>query len=222
MATPGQLVQVMADTLGISKATVTQYDRVLAEKGLRSMGGRGTSAARITSRDAANLLIALAASPILGLSAKDAAANCEAYASLPVLGDVNATRKNFAKFGLQTLADLPKWHSFGEALSALIDAAARGEVFKLPGGKPHSLNTLFELRFIGPPRRVEIFVDGTKDFGLSAKLTYLRLLTKKSRKKLQTKTESRQIADLRRISTLSFRTIESLASLISGEGNRSK
>ena len=83
MATPGQLVKAMADTLGISKATVTQYDRVLAEKGLRSRGGRGTSAARITSRDAANLLIALATSPILGLSAKDAVVNCEAYASLP-------------------------------------------------------------------------------------------------------------------------------------------
>ena len=36
MATPGQLVEVMAHVLGISKATVIQYDRVLAEKGLRS------------------------------------------------------------------------------------------------------------------------------------------------------------------------------------------
>ena len=52
------------------------------------------------------------------------------------------SRKNFAKFGLPTLADLPKGHSFGEALSALIDAAGRGEVFKLPGGKRYSLNTL--------------------------------------------------------------------------------
>ena len=32
MATPGQLVKAMADTLGISKATVTQYDRVLARR----------------------------------------------------------------------------------------------------------------------------------------------------------------------------------------------
>jgi hypothetical protein len=221
MATPGRLVQVMADTLGISKATVTQYDRVLAEKGIRSTGGRGTSAAKINSGDAANLLIALAASPIMGLSAKDAAANCEAYASLPVLGDVNATKNNFAKFGLPTLAGLPKWHSFGEALSALIDAAARGEVFKLPRGKPYLLNTLFEVRFIGPsPRRAEILVDGTKHFGFSAKLTYLKLLTKtQSQKKLQTKTEFQQIPDLRRISTVSFRTIQSLGSLISGEGD---
>lgn len=217
MATPGQLVQVMADTLGISKATVTQYDRMLAEKGLRSSGGRGTSAARITSRDAANLLIALAASPILGLSAKNAAANCEAYASLPVLGGDLSTRKNFAKFGLPTLADLPKWHSFGEALSALIDAAARGEVFKLPGGKPHSLKRLFEVRFMGPsPRRAEILVDGTKDFGLSAKLAYVKIVTiTESQRKLLTKTSWKK-PDLHRIITVSFRTIQSLGALSSG------
>ena len=72
MATPGQLVQVMSDVLGISKATVIPYDRVLSENGLRSKGGRGTSAAQVNSRDAANLLMALAASPIFGLSVKDA------------------------------------------------------------------------------------------------------------------------------------------------------
>lgn len=215
MATPGQLVQVMADSLGISKATVTQYDRVLAEKGLRSTGGRGTSAAKINSRDAANLLIALAASPMLGLSAKDAAANCEAYASLPVLGLDLAPRKNFAKFGLPTLADLPKRHSFGGALSALIDAAARGEVFKRPGGKLHSLNTLFEVRVIGPTPRAEILAYGAKDFGLSAKLTYLKILRKtESQKSLLTKTESWKNPDLHRISTVSFRTIQILGSLI--------
>jgi len=215
MATPGQLVQVMADTLGISKATVTQYDRVLAENGLRSRGGRGTSAARITSRDGANLLIALAVSPILSSSAKDAAANCEAYASLPVLGGDLSTRKNFAKFGLPTLADLPKGHSFGDALSALIDAAAKGEVFKLPGGKQHWLTRLFEVRFSGPyPRRAEILVDGTKDLGLSAKLTYLKIITKtESQRKLLTKTPWKK-PDLNRITTVSFRTVQSLGSLI--------
>ena len=61
MATPGQLVQAMATALGISVATVTQYDRQLAENGLRSKGGRGVSAAAVTARDAANLLIAIAA-----------------------------------------------------------------------------------------------------------------------------------------------------------------
>ena len=115
--------------------------------------------------------------------------------------------ENFAKFGLPTLANLPKGQSFGETLSALIDAAGRGEVFKLPGGKPYSLSTLFEIRFIGPRIWAEILVDGTKDFGLLARLTYVKPLTK---------SESRQIPDLRRISTVSFRTIQTLGSLISG------
>jgi hypothetical protein len=215
MATPGRLVQVMADTLGVSKATVTQYDRVLAENGLRSKSGRGTSAAQITSRDAVNLLIALAASPILDLSAKDAAASCEAYASLRRTVIVSGGNgwglklaENFAKFGLPTLANLPKGHSFGEALSALIGAAGRGEAFKLPGGKRYSPST-FEIRFIGPRPMAEILVvDGAKDIGLLARLWYFN----------PTKTDSRKIPDLRRTSTVGFRTIESLGSLISGAG----
>jgi hypothetical protein len=219
MATPGRLAQVMADTLGISKATVTQYDRVLAENGLRSRSGRGTSAAKITSRDAANLLIALAASPILGLSAKDAAANCEAYGSLRrrliVSGGIVYGLKaaeNFAKFGLPTLANLPKGHSFGEALSALIGAAGKGEAFKLPGGKRYLLSRL-EVRFIGPRPMAEILVvDGTKDVGLLARLWYSS----------PTKPDSRKIPDLRRISSVGFRTIQSLGSLISSEGDGEK
>ena len=49
MASPGELVQLMADILGTSKASVVQYDRTLSEHGLRSRGGRGTSAARVNS-----------------------------------------------------------------------------------------------------------------------------------------------------------------------------
>ena len=39
MATPGQLVEAMAISLGIPVATVIQYDRQLAESGLRSERG---------------------------------------------------------------------------------------------------------------------------------------------------------------------------------------
>ena len=59
MATPGQMVQTMADVLGIPAATVSQYDRQLAEAGLRTTGGRGPSAAKVGATDAANLLIAI-------------------------------------------------------------------------------------------------------------------------------------------------------------------
>ena len=85
MATPGMLVQVMADTLGISAPTVTQYDRVLSENGLRSKGGRGTSAAKVTAKDAANLLIALMASPVQGGPMRDAADTCRIYGEMPLM-----------------------------------------------------------------------------------------------------------------------------------------
>jgi hypothetical protein len=63
MATPGQLVECIAAALNVQKATVVLYDRVLAEAGLRSKGGRGKSAAKVTAVDAANLLIGIAGSP---------------------------------------------------------------------------------------------------------------------------------------------------------------
>ena len=45
MATPGQLVRVMAEVLFIPVETVTNYDRVLSESGMRSKSGRGRGAA---------------------------------------------------------------------------------------------------------------------------------------------------------------------------------
>ena len=39
MATPGQLVKCIAEALSIPEASVVQYDRLLAENGLRSKGG---------------------------------------------------------------------------------------------------------------------------------------------------------------------------------------
>jgi hypothetical protein len=124
MATPGQLVEVMADVLGISKATAVQYDRVLAENGLRSKHGRGTSAAKVTARDAANLLTAIGASSLFGLSAKDAVEICKKYSALVSLKSGEASSE-VSKLGLEALARLPDGHSFGKALVALIECAGQ-------------------------------------------------------------------------------------------------
>ena len=75
MATPGQMVQTMADVLGMPAATVSQYDRQLAEAGLRTTGGRGPSAAKVGATDAANLLIAILGSPVSGASNSSGAAS---------------------------------------------------------------------------------------------------------------------------------------------------
>jgi hypothetical protein len=142
MATPGQLVQATADALGLSRATVFLYDRVLAENGLRSKGGRGTSAAKVTSRDVANLLTAIGGSYSLALSSKDAAKIRRAFSTLTSVGPA-AAKKHVAKLGLKSLASLPDGHSFGEALTALIQCA---------GGREFSAmdDSAVWIQFIGP------------------------------------------------------------------------
>src|SRR5262245_35170311 len=117
MASPGQLIQVTADVLGIPRATVFQYDRVLSEHGFRSKSGRGLSAAKVTPRDAATLLIAIGASTPLGLGAKHAAEAYKKFSTLVSLGPAPAKSKA-ANLGLRRLANLPDQHSFGAALSA--------------------------------------------------------------------------------------------------------
>jgi hypothetical protein len=122
MASPGELVAVMADTLGVPRVTVVQYDRVLAENGLRSSGGRGLSAAKLTAADAANLLIAIMGSPISGAAIKDAAQICKLYAALRNEKTIGA-RINVRSHELKGLADLPATHSLQNALVALIEGA---------------------------------------------------------------------------------------------------
>ena len=128
MATPGQLVRTMADVLGIPTATVAQYDRQLAEAGLRTVGGRGTSAAKVTATDAANLLIAVLGSPISGPSIKAAKQTCETFGSLRA--DEFSEPQKFRQFGLLSLAALPRKHTFREALAMLIQGASLGELFR--------------------------------------------------------------------------------------------
>jgi hypothetical protein len=157
MATPGQLVQVMADALGVSRATVFQYDRVLSEHGLRSKHGRGTSAAKVTSRDVANLLTAIGAASPLGLSAKDAAEICEAFSSLTSVGPTEA-KSEVAKLGLDSLANLPDRHSFADALSALIECGGKSQFSSLDDGSVYA-------QFMGPSPSAQIVV-GSKLFGI--------------------------------------------------------
>src|SRR6516165_1680764 len=112
MATPGQLVQAVAQALGIPVETVTNYDRVLSENGMRSKSGRGRGAAKVTAGDAANLLIAIMGSPIAGASVKEAANTCRKYGSLTVT-KVSGT-SDFGSLGLPTLDQLPNKHTLHE------------------------------------------------------------------------------------------------------------
>ncbi|MCK1356336.1 hypothetical protein IVB56_36010 [Bradyrhizobium sp. CW7] len=185
MATPGQLVKCIAEALGIPEPTVVQYDRLLAENDLRSKGGRGTSAAKVTAVDAANLLIAIMGSPVAGASIKPAIETCKTYGGLRVrLGANSETVKTFRRLGFPTMSKLPKSHSFREGLASLISAASVGESLVIPDedGRPPLVgpaNDWFvELRLEGPTPWAHIMVDaslGEARPGEMARLVYHNL-----------------------------------------------
>lgn len=122
MATPGQLVQAMAVVLGIPSVTVSQYDRQLAEAGLRTKGGRGNSAAKITTLDAANLLITILGSPVSGASISAASIICKEVGSISII-EKYSKLDEFSAFGLRMLTSLPAKHTLCEAFAALFEDA---------------------------------------------------------------------------------------------------
>jgi hypothetical protein len=215
MATPGQLVEAMALSLGVSIATVIQYDRQLAESGLRSKGGRGRSAAAITARDAANLLIAIAAPPLAGPTVKEAARTCEAYGSLKALQRASWIHR-FPKFGLPTLTSLPACHSLGEALSALIDGVGKGEIFQIPDREgPLTADFCFGVQFEGPRPWAEILADGSMGQGKTSQMARLVYTSGRTAKGFR-KPGARLRGDLHQSRSISFATIRALGSLIGG------
>jgi hypothetical protein len=212
MATPGQLVDGLAVSLGIPVATVIQYDRQLAESGLRTKWGRGRSAAAVTSQDAANLLIAIAASPLAGPTVKEAVRTCEAYGSLQVLQRASWIDK-FPKLGLPTLATLPPSHSLRKALSVVIDGVGKGEIFQIPGRQgPRTADFSFAVRFEGPEPWAEIVADGSLGEGKpsqTARLVYTSASAAKGFRKKRPKGP-----DLHQTRSISFATIRALGCLI--------
>jgi hypothetical protein len=112
VAGPMQLVECVADALGVDVSTVTTHDRNLVTAGLRTKGGRGSSAARMMAQDAAHLLIAVAGADQVRASVQAV----EHFAGLVVVGKRADT----------PLPGLRSGHTFGEALTAFVQAFADG------------------------------------------------------------------------------------------------
>jgi hypothetical protein len=123
MASPGELVKIVATALGIPEPTVVVHDRNLVIAGLRSKGGRGRSAAAVTARDAANLLTAMLGSG----QVKESVATVERYAETR---PQRATSSDmlYSAIGLKDLTALAASHSFVDGLEALIASAANGSL----------------------------------------------------------------------------------------------
>ena len=138
MATPGALVTETARLLGMSEVYLSAYDRALAKAGLRASGGRGPSAARMGSDDAAALLISV----LSGGLAKDAAESVQVYSALKPELQVRSiwqerrlisfvdyrSAVDTIGFNLSAIENLPVNHSFFEIFSALLLAATTGEI----------------------------------------------------------------------------------------------
>jgi hypothetical protein len=121
MAGPAELVEALSKATGVAKATVVDIDRRLVTAGLRTKGGRGLSAARMTALDAARLLTAIIGSPQANASAEAVNRYSETH--------VDRWRSSDGLFGaieVNDLAALPVRHSFVDGLAALIASASNG------------------------------------------------------------------------------------------------
>jgi hypothetical protein len=214
VATPGMLVQVMAKTLGIPAPTVTQFDRVLAENGLRSKGGRGNSAAQVTAGDAANLLIALLASPVQGAALRDAALSCQTYGGMPMLARASEPKEFVNFYGLKSLKALPAGgYNFSQALEALIRGTAgdRGEFKWKPYGEIgraiRGADRWFNITVQGPAPWACFEVMYSADEPPTPRMIFTDTFTSN---------RSRRDADMWQTRHVSYRTIRALGGLVSG------
>jgi hypothetical protein len=117
VVSPGELVSKVSALLGISEPTIVQHDRNLVVAGLRSKSGRGTSAARMTPRDAAHLLVAVLGSHYV----KDSAQTVRSYGETRLHKTMS---EGYGHSSVAALINLPRGHSFVDTLEALIAAAA--------------------------------------------------------------------------------------------------
>lgn len=164
MASPGELVKVIALAVDMPEAAVTNIDRQLAIAGLRSKGGRGISAARVTPRDAASLLTAILA----GGPSKEAATSVRRYQETRAhLGA--AEPAPYDGLGFIELQTLPVAHSFIDALAALIEASGPHGARRSDG----SLPSMLEISALSPGTLGEIRIAGCAD-GRVRNVRYLR------------------------------------------------
>lgn len=177
MANPGMMTGGIAKLLGMSEVYMAAFDRELAKGGLRAKNGRGSSAAKMGSEDAAHALLAV----LSGGQAKDAVRNArlygQLYASFHRITEQTAVGlltsfdykapSSTAGLGLKTVEQLPPGHSVFEMLDGLIWSAKSGELERAVGTRAasSSRNGLrssgsweIEVRVMSPEPIVEVAI----------------------------------------------------------------
>ena len=167
MATSPDLIKTASAATGLPLATVTDLDRRLAIAGLRSKGGRGPNAAKMTPLDAARLLTAVLASP----QSNEAAEAVMRYEHTQP--DTDRSNKGlFGKIGLDDLAALPAEHGFVDGLAALITSAASGSLARLMTGTKGAKAPHLEVFAFTQATRGRIRISGLPN-GVTANVEYL-------------------------------------------------
>lgn len=232
VASPGEMVKRIAEVFGAPEATVTLHDRNLADAGLRTKGGRGRSAAKMTAADAANLLMAVAGSSMV----KNAVQTVQDYSVLPSRGGEISIRKDahsfsnngnppsswdLADFPIPALQALPPDHTFRDALVGLIDAAADGSLREAvknlrPFSEEHRIPSHWAIEVIlwGPYPQAAIRIychDFSEKHHYSAIPTEMDAIMKWS-KELEADRNSN--GDLRQIREFSAKTILAVGDLL--------
>lgn len=134
MASPGELVKAIALATGTPEHTVTTHDRNLVSAGLRTKGGRGTSAAKVTARDAAHILVALLGSE----KVQDSVETVLRYSDTVEHHTWNSKRfpKDYKPLDGPIFGDLPENHCFLDALEKLIGMAMSDSFDEVIGREP--------------------------------------------------------------------------------------
>lgn len=124
MATPGELVKVIAEVLGVPEPTVVVHDRNLVIAGLRTKGGRGRSAASVTTADGTNVLFATLLHCV-GYPMKDIAKAVTLCRTLKFFDYMHGSSEDIPD-DLSSLADI---NHFGDAVDHIIKLSAGGTLF---------------------------------------------------------------------------------------------
>jgi len=168
MATPGQLIATLSESLGLPERSVAWTYRLLREAGQVSKNGRGKAAAQVTAADAAMLLIACPGHlPMLGrVEAARVFAMLKPKAGFsmdgPVLGGGPGAWRTMSKV-FPVLGALPDDHNVKDAVSALVTEAGKAplvDILRKAFGRPGDrIEAAVSISFSSPNPLVDIAVD---------------------------------------------------------------
>jgi hypothetical protein len=176
----------------------------------------------VTSRDVANLLLAIMGSPISGAAIKEAPRTCRVYGSLPGGLLELADRELLVAYGLGSLARLPKKHTLHQALVSLIEGARLEQFMDHPifGTTSSGADDLFTIRVDSPRPWAEIFVNCPPgdDPGKWARLVYFEKKKRDFRSELDDLKKKRdfrsELDDLTQTRCITYKTIRLIVATI--------